>query len=156
MFEAAPQWLAEKRVNVKWKPISVSSDMERKISICLRVQQMSVSPAVAPLCDVPKVVQSLYQLTNSIQWEHSPTPTTIVEGQIEFPAQNGECFKNFRTRIQSLSERKHGCLILPRLEDTECASYERATQHRDFSRIAAGKTIFLHLLAPTESRLGLR
>ena len=30
-FEAAPQWLAENRVNVKWKPLSVSSDMERKI-----------------------------------------------------------------------------------------------------------------------------
>ena len=32
-FEAAPQWLAERRVNVKWKPVSVSSDMERKSSI---------------------------------------------------------------------------------------------------------------------------
>jgi len=40
----------------------------------------------------------------------------------EFPAQNSECFKNVRTRIQSLSERKHGCLILPRPADTECAS----------------------------------
>ena len=26
-FEAAPQWLAERTVNVKWKPLSVSSDM---------------------------------------------------------------------------------------------------------------------------------
>jgi len=32
-FEAAPQWLAERRVNVKWKPLSVSGDMERKSSI---------------------------------------------------------------------------------------------------------------------------
>ena len=39
-----------------------------------------------------------------------------------FPRKNGECFKNVRTRIQSLSERKHGCLILPRPVDTECAS----------------------------------
>ena len=39
MFEAAPQWLAERRVNVKWKPVSVSSDMERQSSICLRVRQ---------------------------------------------------------------------------------------------------------------------
>ena len=29
-FEAAPQWLAERRVNVKWNPLSVSSDMKRK------------------------------------------------------------------------------------------------------------------------------
>jgi len=54
-FEAAP-WLAERRVNVKWKPLSVSSDMEHKSSICLRVRQISASPAVANLSDVPKVV----------------------------------------------------------------------------------------------------
>ena len=61
-FEAAPQWLAERRVNVKWKPLAASSDMERtgKSSICLWMWQISASPAVAPLSDVPKVVQSLY------------------------------------------------------------------------------------------------
>jgi len=37
-FEAAPQWLAERRVNIKRKPLSVSSDMDRKSSICLRVR----------------------------------------------------------------------------------------------------------------------
>jgi len=56
-FEAAPQWLAERRVNVKLKPLSVSSDMERKSSICLRVRQISACPAVAHLTDVPNVVQ---------------------------------------------------------------------------------------------------
>ena len=70
-LEAALQWLTERRVNFKWKPLSVSSDMERKSSICLRVRQISASPAVAPLSDVLKVVQSLYQLTNSIQKQHS-------------------------------------------------------------------------------------
>ena len=55
-FEAALQWLAERRVNVKWKPPSVSSDMERKSSIRLRVWQISASPAVALLSDEPKVV----------------------------------------------------------------------------------------------------
>jgi len=66
-FEAAPQWPAARRVNVKWKPLSVSNDMERNSLICLRVRQISASSAVLPLSDVPKVVQSLYQLTNSIQ-----------------------------------------------------------------------------------------
>jgi len=83
-FEAALQWLAERRVNVKRKPLSVSSDMERKSSICLRVRQISASPAVAPLSDVPKVVQSLYQLTNSIQKQHSPHLRPFVEGEIHF------------------------------------------------------------------------
>ena len=32
-FEAAPQWPAARRVNVKWKPLSVSSDMERKLNL---------------------------------------------------------------------------------------------------------------------------
>jgi len=77
-FEAISQWLAERRVNVKWKPLSVSSDMERKSSICLRVRQTSAGPAVAPLSDVPKVVQ----LTNSIQKQHSPHLRPFVEGEI--------------------------------------------------------------------------
>ena len=79
-FEAAPQWLAERRLNVKWKPLSVSSES----SICLRVRQISASPAIAPLSDVPKVVQSLYQLTNSIQKQHSPHLRPFVERQIQF------------------------------------------------------------------------
>jgi len=83
-FEAAPQWLAERRVNVKWKPLSVSSYIERKSSICLRVRQITESPAVASLSDVPKVVQSLNQLTNSIQNQHSPHLRPFVEGQIQF------------------------------------------------------------------------
>ena len=44
-FEAAPQWLAERRVNIKWKPLSVSSNKERKSSICLRVRQIKCEPS---------------------------------------------------------------------------------------------------------------
>jgi len=58
--------------------------MERKSSICLRVRQISASPAVAPLSDVPKVEQSLYQLTNSIQKQHSPHLRPFVEGEVQF------------------------------------------------------------------------
>ena len=56
--------------------------MERKRSMCLRVRQISTSPAVAPLSDVLKVVQSLYQLTNSIEKQHSPHLRPFVEGEI--------------------------------------------------------------------------
>jgi len=63
---------------------SESSDMERKSSICLRVQQICASPAVAPLSDVPKVPQSLYQLTNSIQKQHSPHLRPFEQGEIHF------------------------------------------------------------------------
>jgi len=85
-FEAAPQWLAERRVNVKSKPLSVSSDMERKSSFFLRVRQISASPAVAPLSDVPKVSQSLYPLTNSIQKQHSPHLRPFVEEKFNLSA----------------------------------------------------------------------
>jgi len=85
-FEAALQWPAKTRVNVKWKPLSVLSDMERKSSICLRVRQISASPAGAPLSDVPKVVQSLYQLTNSIQKQNSPHLRPFVKGDDKLQA----------------------------------------------------------------------
>jgi len=48
------------------------------------MQQISASQAVAPLSDVPKVVQSLYQLTNSIQKQHSPHLRPFMEGEIQF------------------------------------------------------------------------
>ena len=48
------------------------------------MRQISASPAVAPLSDVPKVVQSLYQLTHLIQKQHSPHLRPFVEGEIQF------------------------------------------------------------------------
>jgi len=58
--------------------------MDRKSTFFLRVQQISASTAVAPLSDVPKVVQSLYQLTNPIQKQHSPHLRPFVQGEIKF------------------------------------------------------------------------
>jgi hypothetical protein len=43
----------------------------------------------------------------------------------------------------------HGCRILPYLAYIRCASQERTTQCRDFTRSAPGKTIFLHFLLRT-------
>ena len=48
------------------------------------MQQISTSQAVAPLSDVPKVVQSLYQLIDSIQKQHSLHLRPFVEGEIQF------------------------------------------------------------------------
>jgi len=58
--------------------------MERKSSVCFGVQQINTSLAVVPLSDVPKVVQSLYQLRNSIQKQHSPRLLPSLEVQIQF------------------------------------------------------------------------
>jgi len=45
------------------------------------MQQISVRPSVAPSSDVPKVVQSLLQLTKSIQKQHSIYLRSFVEGE---------------------------------------------------------------------------
>jgi len=62
--------------------------------------------------------------------------------QKQFPAQKCSSIKNVPHETGSLSEKVHGCRILPGLANIRCASQERATQPCDFSRIAAGKTIF--------------
>jgi len=71
--------------------------MERKSSIYLRVRKISASPAVAPLCDVQKVVQSQYQLTNSIQKQHSPHLRPFVKGQIQFV-----CYTDQDDKLQAM------------------------------------------------------
>jgi len=81
--------------------------------------------------DTCLVLSRLYEITSEIvtlyltgyvtsPYIDSVSTSTIYVLKSELPAQNGECFKNVRTRIQSLSERKHCCLILPRPVDTEC------------------------------------
>jgi len=73
-------------------------------------------------------------------------PFILSEGESEFPAQNGWTSKNDRTRFDSLDDRP----ILSQPEGTECASQRRAIYRCEFPRIAAGKTIFLHLGPSTE------
>jgi len=135
-FEAALQWLAERRVNVKWKPLSVSSNMERKSSICLPVRQISASPAVAPLNDVPKIVQSLYQLTNSIQKQHSPRLRPLFERKKKrrnrsrsdygldfgFLHRKHVIIDGFRARIQVVPGRQHNGqhLVWNRMHHKSC------------------------------------
>jgi len=68
-----------------------------------------------------------------------------------FPRKNAVRLKKNLHETGSLSEKVHGCRILPLLTNTKCASQERATQRCDFSRIAAGKTIFWHLWSSHEA-----
>jgi len=116
------------------------------------------SAANADLAQVMMDTQHLIriQLNNEQKW------ATVVgireEGKLvnmqtehEFPAQNGECSKNVRSRSDSLDDQRHGYPIVSQPEGTECASQRRAICRCDFSRIAAGKTIFLHLGPPTEA-----
>ena len=80
-------------------------------------------------------------------------PTHMIHAQYinEFPAQKCSSIKNVLHQTDSPSDSVHGCRIPPDLADTTCASQERATPRCDFSRIAAGKTIFLHFRCSHEN-----
>jgi len=68
-----------------------------------------------------------------------------------FPRKNGDLKKKFSHETGSLSKKVHGCRILPELLNITCASQERATPRCDFSRIAAGQTIFLYFQCSHET-----
>ena len=67
---------------------------------------------------------------------------TYIRSYVSFPHKNAERSKNPSHETESLSETVHGCRILPYLAYNRCASLERTTQRRDFTRSAPGKTIF--------------
>jgi len=62
--------------------------------------------------------------------------------QLQFPAQKCRTEKKVPARDQFLRDLVHGCRIATDLADTNCTSQLRATPRCDFSRIAAGETIF--------------
>jgi len=75
---------------------------------------------------------------------------TLMSRRIQsFPRKNADLLKKFRSKTESHSVPVHGCRISPDLADITCASQERATPR--FSRIAAGKTIFLHFRCSHET-----
>jgi len=60
----------------------------------------------------------------------------------QFPAQKCRTEKKVPHEAVLLCNSVHGCRIATDLADTTCTSQLRATPRCDFSRIAAGKTIF--------------
>ena len=68
--------------------------------------------------------------------------TCMNESCGKFPAQKYWLEKKVPHETGLLSEKVHGCRILPELANIRCASQERANPRCDFSQIAAGKTIF--------------
>ena len=49
IFLMAPQWLSERRISSRWMPLSESSELERKSSICIRVKQIRTDPTTSSL-----------------------------------------------------------------------------------------------------------
>jgi len=67
-FQTAPQWLSERRISARWTPLSESSELERKSSICIRVKQIRTDPTTSSLHEVAR----LHGLIDEIQRQHSP------------------------------------------------------------------------------------
>jgi len=70
-FQTTPQWLSERRIGVRWTPTSESSKFEQKSSICIRVKQIRNDPTTPSLHEVARLMESLPELINKIQRQHS-------------------------------------------------------------------------------------
>jgi len=71
-FQTAQQWLSERRISARWTPLSESSELERKSSICIRVKQIRTDPTTSSLHEVARLMESLHGLINEYQRQHSP------------------------------------------------------------------------------------
>jgi len=58
-FQTAPQWLSERRISARWTPLSESSKLERKSSICIGVKQICTDPTTSSLREVARLMESL-------------------------------------------------------------------------------------------------
>jgi len=65
-FQTAPQWLSERRISARWTPLSESSELERKSSICIRVKQIRTDPTTSSLHEVARLMESLHWLIDEI------------------------------------------------------------------------------------------
>ena len=72
MFQTALQWSSERRISVRWTPLSESSELERKSSICIRVKQIRTDPTTSSLNEVARLMECLHGLIDEIQLQHSP------------------------------------------------------------------------------------
>jgi len=71
-FQTNPKWLSGRRISARWTPLSESSKLERKSSICIRVKQIRTYPTTSSLHEVARLMESLHGLIDEIQRQHSP------------------------------------------------------------------------------------
>jgi len=72
-FQTATQWLSKRRISVRWTPLLESSELERKSSICIRVNQIRHTDlTTSSLHEVAHLMESLHGLIDKIQRQHSP------------------------------------------------------------------------------------
>ena len=89
-FQTAPQWLSERRISARWTPLSESSELERKSSICIRVKQIRNDPTTSSLHEVARLMESLHGLINEIQRQHSPELRSFAVNEINLTGYTDE------------------------------------------------------------------
>jgi len=89
-FQTAPQWLSERRTSAQWTPLSESSKLERKSSICIRVKQICTDPTTSSLHEVTRLMESLNGLINEIQRQHSPELRSFTVNEVNLTGYTDE------------------------------------------------------------------
>ena len=103
-FQTAPQWLSERRVGARWTPLSESSELERKSSICIRVKQIRADLTVSPLHEIARLMESLLGLVNKIQRQHSPELRSFTVNEVRLTGYTDE--HNMLQAMITLKKRK--------------------------------------------------
>ena len=81
-FQTAPQWLSERRISAWWTPLSESSELERKSSICIHVKQIRTDPTTSSPHEVAHLMESLHGLIDEIQRQHSPELRSFAVNEV--------------------------------------------------------------------------
>jgi len=90
MFQTAPQWLLERRTSARWTPLSESSKLEQKSSICIRVKQIHTDPTTSSLHEVARLMESLNGLISKIQRQHSPELYSFAVNEVNLTGYTDE------------------------------------------------------------------
>jgi len=89
-FQTAQQWLSERRISARWTPLSESSELERKSSICIHVKQIRSDPTTSSLHEVTRLMESLHGLIDEIQRQHSPTLRSFAVDEVNLTGYTDE------------------------------------------------------------------
>jgi len=81
-FQTAPQWLPERKISARRTPLSESSELKWKSSICIRVKQICTDPTTSSLHEVARLMESLHWLIVEIQRQHSPEQHSFAVNEV--------------------------------------------------------------------------
>jgi len=103
-FHTTPRWLSARRISAQWTPLSESSELERKSSICIRVKQIRTDPTTSSLHEVARLMESLHGLIDKIQRQHSPELRSFAVNEVNLTGYTDE--HNMKQAMITLKKRQ--------------------------------------------------